>query len=644
MELHLTLNEEIHEVVIREREKGSYLSKIDPINAHIITGEGLERLPCCNLAESFENDASVDVSYADAVSGIKQIQMLGLAGVYTQIMRENIPLVRGLNANSGLTFVPGSWLESIQVSKGTSSVLNGFESTTGQINIEMKKPDTGDPLFINVFGNHLGRMEGNVTSAIKINDHISTMLLSHGSIMNSKWDLNGDSFLDMPLNSQFHFMNRWKFNKNDKIKSQVGIRYMEEKRLGGQYDFNKEIHRGTTNFYGIGMDTRQYEVFLKGGFKIPNTVSSGIGGQLSFSKHEQDSYFGLNEYTGEQASFYSNIIFNTIIFNTAHQLNSGISFYYDEYDEKLNSTNFNRQEYIPGIFSEYNYTLPEKLNVIAGLRADYHNIHGLFFTPRIHLKYHFDKTIVIRGSAGKGYRTANVLAENSGYLASSREWVFQEELNQEEAWNYGISLVKSFKINGKKNLETRLDFYRTDFVNQAVVDVDQDLDHVYIYNLEGESYSNSFLAEIMIEPVHGLDITAAYRFNDVKMTITNTLQKKPMVPASKGLLTLSYSTSNDKWNIDMTNLFTGSSRLPAINGNTFREETSSPGFYTLHVQVTKKFKQLELYAGGENLTNFKQQNPIIAPHDPFGNQFDSSIAWGPIMGRIFFAGLRYTLD
>ncbi len=600
-------------------------------------------MPCCNLAESFENNATVDVSYADAVTGIKQIQMLGLAGKYTQILRENMPAVRGLYSNYGLTFIPGSWLESIQISKGASSILNGYESISGQINTEFKKPEKASPLYADIYGNNLGRAEANLVTAHDLSDHWSSMLLAHGSLMKFKVDANEDSFLDMPLTDQVHFMNRWKYQNEEGLESQFGIRFLNENRAAGQQDFNEEDDRGTTNAYGIGINTRKYEAYAKMGFPVTGTKFGSVGSQFSINRYEQNAYFGLTDYTGEQTSFYANVIYNTFIKHTGHNLSAGFSFLLDDYDETLNDTAFLQQELVPGVFAQYTYSNPEKLDVILGFRADYHNLYGFFFTPRVHAKYHISPSTIIRASAGKGYRTPHVLAENSAYLASARQWVFQEDLEQEEAWNYGLNFFQDFDLGARKDLQFNFDYYRTEFVNQAIVDVDQDLTTVYVYNLDGRSYSNSFQAEMKIEPVQRFVIDLAYRWNDVKMTINNELKDKPLVKRSKGLLTLSYKTKYDKWKFDVTNQLNGKSRLPELNGNIYRTETESPVFYTLHAQISRKFKYFEVYIGSENLTNYKQKTPVVAAQYPFSDYFDTSTVWGPVYGTRVFGGLRFEI-
>ncbi len=643
--LLMRIGDQIEEVTVAKRIGGSYISKLKPIKTEFITEAGLQKLPCCNLSESFENSATIDVGFADAVTGAKHIKMLGLAGVYSQMLFENIPYLRGLESAFGLNFVPGPWMESIQISKGAAAVINGYESTTGQINIEYKKPEKGDPLFVNLFANSLGRLEANLTSAIKVSDKWNTMFLVHGSSMQNKIDRNKDGFLDIPMNRQINVFNRWKYNPEGNFRIQFGFSVLDELREGGELDFEYEQDQGTMNAYGINVKTRKYNGFTKLGLLFKDKPYQSIGFQASGTFFQQEGLFGLTQYSGEQNSLYSNLIFQSIIGNTNHMISMGGSFQYDDYHELMDTDNHVRTEYVPGIFGQYTYTSPEKFNGIAGLRFDYNSVYGLLITPRLHLRYMLDENTSLRASAGKGYRSANVLSENIGLMASSRMFIFTGELDMEKAWNYGMNLMRDWQLGNDKELTASLDFYRTDFQNQVVVDRDRDVSHVYFYNLDGKSYSNNFQAEVSLEPVERFDITLAYRFSDVKSSINGTLREVPLTSRYKGLISLSYATPFRKWAFDFTGQLNGQTRLPDTDMNPPQYQLGgySPRYVILHAQVSKRFKWFEIYAGGENLTDFRQENPIIAPEDPFGPSFDATMVWGPLLGRRFYAGIRYTL-
>jgi outer membrane receptor for ferrienterochelin and colicins len=646
IEILLTENVQLEEVTVRRRIGGSYISAIQPAKTEVITTHGLQALACCNLSESFENSATVDVGFSDAVTGAKRIQMLGLAGVYSQLMFENMPGIRGLSSTYGLTYIPGTWMESIQISKGSSSVLQGYESTTGQINIEYKKPQRSETLFLNLFANSEGRIEANMNSAVDLGDKWSTMLLGHVSTQQLAIDHNGNTFLDVPLGTQINFMNRWNHEIEESRHVQFGIHVLNDEKHGGQTSFDRQRDRGTTNAWGMESSTTRLQGFMKAGFYLPGTLQSSIGIMAVGTWYDNNSYYGLNSYLGQQRSLYSNLVYQSIINNTNHRINTGISYQLDRYDEQFNRNLLGRTESVPGAFGEYTYTYPGVFTMIVGLRADHHNIHDWLITPRMHLRYHTGENGTLRASAGKGYRTPNVYAEHTAILASSRELILAEEFRVEEAWNYGINYTRTFPLSGERDLVVSADLYRTDFVNQVVADMDQSVNSIIFYNLDGKSYSNSFQTDFSLEATEGFQVYAAYRMDDVKTTFNGILMQSPLTSRHKGLLTLSWLTRFERWRFDMTNQFHGSKRIPDTSTSLeqYRMPGHSPAYYILHAQITRKYRNMDVYAGGENLTNFMQQNPIVAFDDPFGRYFDSSMVWGPYLGRMFYAGIRYTFN
>lgn len=643
--LHITLKESnsLKEVNIIARQRGNYISRTDTRGIININEGELQKAACCNLSESFENSATVDVSYSDAITGAKQIQLLGLAGIYTQFLTENIPNFRGLATSYGLGYVPGSWMESIQVSKGTSSVINGYESMAGQINIEYKKPNEGEKLFINVYGNKDSKLETNINTRFNLGGKWSTAILVHLEHMGAKHDFNEDGFLDMPLVSQVNVFNRWKYvGKN--LRFQLGMKYLVEERLGGQIGFQKNMKRTVDNPYGIGVSTNRFEAFTKLGYIFKNRANSSWGFQNQFIMHDQKSFFGLNNYDAKQYSFYSNLMIQSWITNTNHQISSGLSFNLDNYYEDLNDSIFNRYERVTGVFTQYNYSYSKKLNVIAGLRLDYNNLFGLLFTPRIHAKYNINEYNIVRLSGGRGYRSAIVLAENTSLLASSKKFIFLEDLKIESSWNFGFSYTNYINISARELILTA-DFFHTRFQNQVIIDREQQATKVFVYNLDGKSQSNSFQLEASYELIRNLQFSLAFRYNDVKTTINNSYLEKPMVNKYKGLISLSYQTPFKKWQFDVNTQINGDQRLPntEFNPKTYQLAERSQAYSIINAQITRYIKNWAFYIGGENLTNYRQENPILSSDDPFGKYFDSSIIWGPISGIQVFAGFRYKI-
>ncbi|GAB4457527.1 MAG: TonB-dependent receptor [Bacteroidales bacterium] len=638
----------LNEVEVTARQKGEYIDKLNPIKTEVISSAGLQRLACCNLSESFENSGSVDVSYSDAVTGAKHIQMLGLAGIYTQILAENMPLLQGLSYSQGLTYVPGTWMQSIQVSKGTSSVNNGFESITGQINTEFKRPHLADPLFINVFANSEGRGEVNADLAKQLSEHVAVGLLIHTESQFLKNDHNHDGFLDIPLSKQLNLYNRWNIEKEGIYHIQYGLKALWDDKIGGQNNFNPTRDKFTNNYYGIGIHTEKYDFDAKHGFFL-NRSDRSIGIQTKATYHNQNAYFGYNRYDATEKSLYANIIFHTNINNENHKIDIGSSFMYNHLNEYFSVPNidtlWNNRYNTTGAFAQYTFDYQKVLTMIIGFRADYNNLYKWIYTPRFHIKYDISENSSVRFSLGKGSHFAYPVAENISLMVSARKWYFNGSIKPEDAWNSGISFSHKIKIGDEKNIQINADAYRTEFINQLIIDNITHPNEVRIYELNGKSYSNSFQLNITTSVIKHLDLTLIGRYNDVKQTYQGKLIQKALSPPFKGLFTASYNTKFEKWQFDATVQYIGNGTIPDFSANpdAYQLMSTSPDYTIIHFQITRRFKRWDIYCGVENLTNFTQHMPIIAHDDPFGDYFDASVIWGPIMGRLYYAGLRFKI-
>ncbi|MDJ1485227.1 TonB-dependent receptor [Cytophagaceae bacterium YF14B1] len=656
----------LKEVVIEDSRASSFIDPLNPIRTEKITTKELQKAACCNLSESFETNASVDVSFSDAISGTKQIQMLGLDGVYVQMQTENIPSIRGLNAIYGLNHTPGTWVSSIDVGKGAGSVVNGYESITGQINVELQKPEASERLFVNGYLNQMGRGELNIQSAQKVGKKWSTGLLLHGSALGESFmdqmDRNKDGFLDLPMFKQFNALNRWKYD-GERVKGQFGIKTLYDNRRGGQLSYYDPSHEEIPMIYdpdmghsmpdpnyqhktpyGTGTTTRRNEVFGKLGIIFPEAPYRGLGIIVSGVDHETNAFFGNNTYKGQEQTLYANLIYQTIIGNTNHAIRMGMSYMMDKYNERYRDSSFARTESVPGIFGEYTYTIPNKFTAVAGLRTDFHNLFGTIVTPRLHLKYDVGRHTSLRASAGRGFRVANPIAENTAVLVSSRQLVVTQRLNPEKAWNYGINLSHDFRLFGRYG-SLLIDLYRTEFSNQVVTDLDANPQQIRFYNLEGRSFANTAQVELNYQPVKRLDVKLAYKLYDVRTTINEQLRRRPLVSRDRALFNVAYATKKDKWKFDFTTQWIGSKRIPdtQVSPSEYQQEKNSPSYLIFNAQVTRSFKNLDWYIGGENLGNFRQSNPIIAANDPFGQYFDASLVWGPIVGQMIYTGFRFRI-
>lgn len=640
------------EIQVVERKMGVVKSRSSVLNQDMISSAELARAACCNLGESFTTNPSVDVSYSDAATGAKQIKLLGLSGTYVQMLTENIPNYRGASAPFALGYIPGPWMQSIQVSKGSSSVKNGYEAITGQINVEFKKPQAPQSLNVNLFTGSKEKYEANFDANIHLNNRLSTGLLAHYENSTKSHDDDGDGFLDMPKVEQYNFQNRWAW-MGDHYVFQASVKAMKEDRTSGQATHsnvgtpvdvspNKEL-------YQIGIHTERYEAFTKNAYIFNKEKSTNLALILSGSLHKQDAGYGYKLYNVNQKNLYASLMFETN-FDERNSISAGLSLNHDYFNQSYRLDNDNmgtilyrkEKETVPGTYVQYTYNWKDKFILMGGIRADHSDIYGTFVTPRAHIKYTPNDWVNLRVSVGKGYRTNHVLAENNYLLASGRKVRIDNDLDQEEAWNYGFSSSFYIPLFGK-TLNVNAEYYYTDFRRQMIIDLDTDPHAVHFANLEGKSYSHTFQAEATYPFFKGFTLTAAYRLTDVKTTYNKELLERPLTGKYKGLLTASYQTPLGLWQFDVTLQMNGGGRMP--NSYTLPDGASSwdvryRSYQLLSAQITRWFRHWSIYVGGENMTNFKQKNPIMGASDPWNTNFDSTMIWGPVHGAMYYVGLR----
>ncbi|MCC6582578.1 MAG: TonB-dependent receptor [Chitinophagales bacterium] len=628
---------QLGEVKIKGKRQTNFISSINPIKTEKIEAGELKKAACCNLSESFQTNASADVNYSDAVTGAKEIRLLGLSGIYVQNLLEGVPVMRGVTATFGLDNIPAPWMKSIAVSKGVPSVKNSYEGISGSMNIEFKNSfnDT-TKLFFDMFGNQNGRIETNLLLNHKINPKLGTMLMANGAFVPLKQDMNHDGFLDQPVLKQYNLLNRWNY-QGDKLEGQYMIKVLSENRIAGQTSIHHQ-QNDSLPLYDININTKRVEVFAKTGYIF--TEENSLGTQFSGVYHQQQSNYGSKDFNTTQGSFTGTFLYQTTVKNDNHILVGGANFVYDKIDEQLDSLKFNRNDIVPGIFAEYTFKWNNKITIVTGIRGDYHSRAGFQFNPRIHAKFSLTDKTTLRIAAGSGFRAPNILTENQSLLASSRNIIFQENPTKEVAWNYGISFTQKFNLfNREGNLS--VDFFRTDFLKQAVIDIDNADGNATISNLYGKSFSNSLLVEFNFEALKGLDVKIAYRLEDVRTTYHSVLLQKPLQALNKGLIALSYKTPNQQWQFDVNTSINGKRRLP----NSFEGDAGkrySPHYVLLNAQILKYFKHAELFAGCEDITNYRQKIPILGV--PNTSYFDTYQVYAPIMGATVYGGFRIFIN
>ena len=632
------------EILIEYRKNGHSISRLKTLHVEELTAIELRKAACCNLSESFETNASVDVNITDAVSGAKKIQMMGLDGVYTQIQMENIPYLRGLESAFGLSSLSGTWIESIQITKGTGNVVNGYESMAGLVNLELKKPDEMEKIYLNVYQNIFGRSEFNFNKGIILNPKWSTGFLGHVSSTYGNIDRNKDAFRDLPTGDNTAFMNRWAY-KGKKMEAQFGINFYRDRKVGGQTSFfrNKENQVDTVN-YGVLINSKHIDIYGKTGFFGKRPMQS-LGIVYNIKHQEIDGFFGLKNFSGLEKRGYINVIYDDIIGTSDHTIKIGTSFVAIDISQKADTLSQKRMELVPGIFAEYTYT-GRRLTGVFGSRYDYHSIFREQFSPRVHLKYLLSEMTDLRFTAGKGWRVPNFIIDNISLLASSKQWIAPSETKPEISWNIGGSLVHEMKIFERK-ASISLDFYHTRFENQLIVDRDDAINAIVFSNLKNSSFSNSFQTEFSFSPIKNLDIRLAYKFLDVEAKYGNEMRQQVMIPRQRGFVNIAYITRNKRWEYDFTCSVFSPSRLPIqrdfSNDTLLISDMKSPTYAMINAQITHIYKKFDFYLGGENLTNSIQKNPIIDAANPFGSKFDATNIYMPITGINIYVGIRYAI-
>lgn len=632
-------NKMLSEVVLTYKKDPNVVSFLSTMKIQELDEQELGKAACCSLSESFETNPTVDAISTDAVTGTRQIELLGLAGSYAQILRSNMSDSRILSSVQGLAFTPGYWIKSIQLNTGSGSVINGYESFTGQINVDLKNSSQEGILDFNTYLNTAGRTEFNLINRFKLGEHVSTSLLTHYSFLNKSNDNNKDGFLDMPLSKNLILANSWEYQNHKGLHLEFGAKYISSIKEGGTLQENTPVS------WRSNIDNQKYELWSKLGRVYESGNSIGL--QFSYINHELSSSFGNRNYNAKQNSIYINGIYR-YVFDEHFTLNSGASFTGDKVDEVFASNTYIRDEKVYGVFGELNFNYKDKFNAILGLRYDNHNNYGGFFTPRLNLKYTINDNSVLRASVARAQRTANIFSDNLGMFASSRDIILSSNnisvpygLNQEVAWNYGFNYSQKlgdFSLN--------LDYYFTDFVQQVIIDYDFNPQQVNIYELSGKSYSHSLLAQLEWKISEQFASKIAYRYNDVKIDFQNALMTKSLVAKNRAFANLAYDL-NSSWKFDYTINWIGKKRLPSTASNpaAYQMEEYSPSYFLMNAQVNKLLfnNKLDIYIGVENLLDFRQEKSIISASDPIGQYFDASIIWGPILGRNIYFGLKYSI-
>ena len=655
---------------------GNFISKRSDLRTEVISASGLCKMACCNLAESFENSASVTVGYSDAVTGARQIRLLGLSGIYTQMLDENRPVMRGISAPFGLSYIPGQWLESIQIAKGASSVINGLEGITGLINMEHRKPTDEKPLFINASVMSDTKADLNVASSLQLNDQWSTALLGHASGNFYSMDHNKDGFMDDPLQAMFSLSNRWLYYAPDGVQVRFGAKALYHRSRGGEMGANgqpayqKAAEGLPGTRWGTDITNTYVNGYLKAGVPLNEDNSQNIALVADGTWQRMDAWFGANLFAPTQSSVFLNLLYQNEV-SEMHHFTLGLTGFYDAFSQLRSATVpfENSRLGTAGAFGEYTFHFEEKFTAIAGLHADWYAGKGFKLSPRLTLKYEPVEGLVLRANGGRGLRYSHPLTDHIGVFSTAKtlQWNFTGH-PLEDAWTFGGNATVHFPIAGRE-ASVSFDYFRTQFTQQVVVDYERFANTISLYQLksvtDGQSFTDSYQLDFSCEPVERFTVSLTARYTNARCTYAlpglpgvwrGQLREQPMVSRAKAVLNLQYATHLRKWIFDFTASLNGSARvydfmkdLRDADGQLLYPNGRTPVYPMLYLQVTRRFKGCDVYLGGENLTNFTQKHVILGTRradgfvDTASPDFDASCVWGPLMGINVYAGVRITL-
>lgn len=628
--------------VVSERE-ATMISSLKTLKTEMITSKELKKAACCNLGESFETNATVDVTIKDAISGSKEIQVMGLSGGYTQMLTENAPLINGLGLTYGLNSIPGTQIDAINIVKGPGSVIFGHESISGMINIDLKDPETTDKIFINGYLDNNLRKEINADKTFRLNENLNTLLSIHADHLDMTVDENKDGFLDMPLLTTISVLNKWKLRSKKGWMSQNSLKYLYEERMGGEKDFDFKKDFADTTSYGQKLTTNRIEFYGRTGYVIPSAKYKSIGLQYTLVNHEQKGFFGLKKYDGLQQTANLRLIYNQE-WNKNNSFNLGVSYKIDEISEQINNSNYLKNENYPGIFLENTFQKDKIISFVLGVRADYFK-DKFFITPRGNFKYSISENTDVRASVGTGWRTYNMFAENPNILASSRQVIILEKIEPEEALNFGVNLNHKFKLFYRKG-SFGLDVYRTVFTNKIVPDYNTNPTQVIFTNLQGQSFSDNVQTELSWKIFKTIELKTAYKFLDVYSISSGKRIQQPLIPQHRAFANMVFESFNKKWLANVTMQWYGEKKLPNTENNPeqYRQSKFSNPYFVFNALAGRTFKKFEVYLGMDNILDFRQKNPIISADNPYGSYFDTSFIWGPLEGRKIYAGFRFKIS
>lgn len=613
------------------------------IPVEIYTQSFLKANPVPNLFESMQNINGVKPQVNCSVCNTGDIHINGLEGPYTMVMIDGMPIVSGLSTVYGLSGIPQSLIDRVEVVKGPASTLYGSEAVGGIINVITKQPSAAPVIALDIMSTSW--LEHNIDLGLKSKlGNNGTMLTGINYFdYSNPVDKNGDGFTDITLQKRLSVFNKLYWNLGKHSHLSVGTRYVYEDRWGGEMNWQRK-YRGGDEVYGESIYTNRAELIAN--YKLP--FRENIQWSFSGNIHRQNSVYGDQVFKADQDIAFTQMIWLKTI--GTHDLLTGIAYRYTYYDDNTvvtadpddKSKNNPQKTHLPGFFLQDEWSFHPQHKLLAGARYDHNSIHGNIFTPRIAYKWQsVDKHNQVRLSWGNGYRVANVFTEDHMALTGSREVVFEEDLKPEKSWNINLNLVKKIKLNASRlNIDASL-FY-TKFSNRIIADYESHPQYIYYANLNGHSISKGASLSLELNLPEGININTGVTVMDVYKVEAGEKSRQLFTEKWSGVWGISYT--KPKYKIDYTGNFYGSMLLPLLNELDPRA-AKSPFYSIQNIQVTYYInKKMEVYGGAKNLLNWlpTKQNPFLIARsfDPFNKQ----VEWGSDGLPLATAGNPYALQ
>ncbi len=645
--IKLQADKQLEEVVITGTMR-AVSRKESPIPVEVYRSAYFKTNPTPSLLEATGMINGVRPQVNCNVCNTGDIHINGMEGPYTLVLIDGMPIVSALSTVYGLSGIPNSMVQQLEVVKGPAAALYGSEAMGGIINVITKSPQQAPRLSVELMGTSWQEFNADLGAKASLGKRVQTLLGIHSFWYNQPFDKNKDGFTDLALQKRVSVFNKWAMQRPHQRVATLGLRYVYEDRWGGQTDWDKRW-RGTDSIYGEHVLTRRWE--LIGQYQLP--AKEHVMLQYSFNHHLQDSWYGTSPYAAQQTVAFAQLYWNRNI--QQHELLAGATYRYTYYDDNTPATvtargNNPQHTPLPGLFVQDEWTLNARNKLLAGYRFDYDRHHGGIHSPRLAYKWQPHRQHSLRASVGTGFRVVNIFTEDHAALTGARTVVIKEALAPERSYNTNLNYAAQF-VRGAQFINLDATLFYSYFTNKIIADYDTDPNIIYYGNLNGHSTSRGVSLNASWHSTLPLQVSTGITFMEVFRKEGRQREQLLFAPQWSGNVMVGY-TLPGHFRFDLTAQWNGPMRLP-LQPNDYRPEYS-PWFCLANLQVTKTWNErLELFGGIKNLLNFVPKEVYMRPWDPFDKYtdqnnpenftFDTSYNYAPQQGIRGFLGIRYQL-